>query len=255
MKQRMTLMLVLAVALSAGAAAVHADSHTDAPEFLAQTYHVRVLPGHALEFENAYKEHLEMHKAAGDPLATHVWEVIAGKDVGTYYVRSQGFTWADMDNVTEIPGDREHIMESVAPHIKKLSSMVSEMIPKVSNWPADYAVPKMVEVTMFTLDYEHTDDFFYGMQRLHEIIAENDIPYTYSWSKIVLGGEGAQLYLSMPRNSWAEFKEPTPSLWKVAAEVMGKREAEELRAKIGAAIESEENFVVVLRDDLSYTPK
>jgi hypothetical protein len=247
-------MIVATVGLF-GTAVATADSHGDAPEFLAQTYHVEVLPGHGLDFEKAYKKHLEMHVEAGDPTEIHVWEVIVGKNLGSYYIRSQGFTWAEMDTSTEVPNDREHIMETVSPHISSLSSMISEMMPKVSNWPADYGVPNMVEVTMFSLDYEQIDDFFYGMHKLHSIIMEHEIPYTYSWSKIVVGGEGAQVYLSMPRMSWSEFKEPSPSLWEVAAEAMGKRESEELRAKIGAAIESEMNFVVIHRADLSYMPE
>jgi len=248
-------MVVCVAVVLCGPVVVGADEHSEASEFLAQTYHVRVLPGHALAFEKAYDEHLEMHREAGDPEEIHVWEVISGKDVGSYYIRSQGFTWAEMDEYTEVPNDREHIMEKVSPHIESLSSMISEVMPKLSSWPADYGQPKMVEVSVFTLDYEHMDDFFYGMHRIHTIISENELPYTYSWSKIAVGGEGGHLYLSMPRTSWAEFKEPSPNLWEVAAEVMGKRESEELRNRIGTAIESEESFVVVHRPDLSYVPE
>jgi hypothetical protein len=247
--------MALAVCLAVGAVVVQADEHTDAPEFLAQTYHVKVLPGHVMEFEAAFKKHQEMHRAAGDPWARHAWVVVAGKNVGTYYFRTHGLTWAMMDEETDVRDDQQDVMENLMPHIKHLSNQVSELMPKVSNWPADYGVPKMMEVSMFTLDYQHMDDFFYGMHKLHTIIADSELPYTYSWWKVVIGGEGAQVYLSMPRNSWSEFKEPSPSLWEIAAEVMGKRESEELRAKLGNAIESEESFVVMYRPDLSYVPE
>jgi hypothetical protein len=255
MKRATVLMTATLLFLAFGAAGVQADEHTDEPEILAQTYHVKLLPGHGLEFETAYKKHLEMHRAADDPQEFHTWEVIVGKNVGSFYIRTNSLTWARMDEGIEIPDDREDLMETVSPHIKSVSGMVSEMMPKVSNWPADYGIPKMVEVTMFTLDYDHLDDFFYGMNKIHEMIAEHEIPYTYAWNKVVVGGQGAQLYLSMPRGSWSEFKEPSPSLWEVAAEAMGKRESEDLRKRIGAAIESEESFVVVHRPDLSYVPK
>lgn len=170
-------------------------------------------------------------------------------------LRAGDLTWAGMDLETEIPDDREHIMKEVSPHIKSLSGMVSEMIPTVSNWPADYGVPKMVEVTMFSLDHAKMDDFFHGMHKIHEMIVDKELPHTYAWSKVVVGASGAQVYLSMPRKSWSEFKEPSPGLWDVAAEVMGKREADELRARIGAAIESQESFVVAHRSDLSYVPE
>jgi len=241
--------------LTMGSISVQADHHEDSPEILAQIFHVKIQPGHALDFEKAVKKHQELHKAAGDPHSSHAFEVVAGKNVGSIYFRTGNLTWAMMDEMVEIPNDRQDVMESISPHMKSFSSMISEMMPKASNWPADYGVPKMVEVTMFTLDYEHMEDFFYGIHKIHQMIVEKDLPYTYSWNKVVVGGSGAQVYLSMPRKNWSEFKEPSPDLWQVAAEVMGKREAGELRAKIGAAIKSEESFVVAFRPDLSYMPE
>jgi len=41
------------VLMAMGAVGVQADHHEDIPEILAMTYHVKVLPGHGLEFENA----------------------------------------------------------------------------------------------------------------------------------------------------------------------------------------------------------
>lgn len=40
------------------------------------------------------------------------------------------------------------------------------------------------------------DDFFYGMHKIHQMIVENDLPDTYSWSKVVVGGSGAQVFVS-----------------------------------------------------------
>jgi hypothetical protein len=237
------------------AIAVQADEHDKGDEHLAMTYRVEVLPGHALGFEKAYKEHLEMHAEAGDPMAREVWEQVAGEGVGTYFIRAAGLTWADMDAGIQIPNDREHIMTAVSPHIENLTGHISEYMMTLSNWPVDYGQPKMLDVTVFNLDYAHIDDFFYGMQKIHQMIVEHDIPYAYAWSKVVVGADGVQLSLSMPRMSWSEFKEPSPSLWEVAAQVMGKREADDLRATIGAAIASEKNFVVVYREDLSYVPE
>ncbi|MEE4273341.1 MAG: hypothetical protein V2I67_16825 [Thermoanaerobaculales bacterium] len=62
-------------------------------------------------------------------------------------------------------------------------------------------------------------------------------------------------YRSLPRGSSAEFQNPSPSLWKVAAKVVGMGASEELRATIGAAIESEGSVVIVHRPDLSYLPE
>jgi len=41
--------------------------------------------------------------------------------------------------------------------MKSFSNMISQMMPKVSNWPADYGMPKMVEVTNRSI--EETSDW------------------------------------------------------------------------------------------------
>ena len=61
-----------------------------------------------------------MHHDAGDPQARTVWEVVSGRDVGSFYLRAGDLTWAGMDLETEIPDDREHIMKEVSPHIKSV---------------------------------------------------------------------------------------------------------------------------------------
>ena len=43
-----------------------------------------------------------------------------------------------------------------SPHMKSFSNMISQMMPKVLNWPADYGMPKMVEVTNRSI--EETSD-------------------------------------------------------------------------------------------------
>ena len=53
MKTTRTWAVAGVVLMALGAIGVQADHHEDIPEILAMTYHVKVLPGHGLEFENA----------------------------------------------------------------------------------------------------------------------------------------------------------------------------------------------------------
>jgi hypothetical protein len=55
-----------------GSTVASADSHSDAPEILAQTDHVQVLPGHGLDFEKAYTEPVKMHAEAGSSWVVNI---------------------------------------------------------------------------------------------------------------------------------------------------------------------------------------
>ena len=77
MKRSTVWTLTMAIVTTLGVMAVQADEHTDGPEILAQIYKVKVLPGHALNFEKALKKHQQMHRDAGDPWERHAWVVVA----------------------------------------------------------------------------------------------------------------------------------------------------------------------------------
>jgi len=224
------------------------------PEMLAKVYTVDLMPGHQMEFESAMKEHMEMHRQAQDPWTRHAWVVVAGENVGRYYLRSAWHSWAGLDDEVEVPNDQEHVATAISPHIEAMSTQVSQMMPKLSNWPVDPGVPEMVEVNVFNLKYDGVEDFFHVVKKIHAMIQEQEMPLHYSWSEIVVGGSGPQFFLAMPRSGWADFKPPEPGIWAKAAEVYGETEAKMMRAMIAGAIESEEHFVAMFRPDLSYIP-
>ena len=139
--------------------------------------------------------------------------MVAGENIGRYYFRSFGHTWASLDDGADVPNDQEHLRTAVSPHIHNISSMVTEWMMKMSRWPEGPETPKMVEVTVFTLDYAHADDFFHVIKKIHGMIGEKELPLQYSWGRVAVGGSGMQLTLAIPRSGWADFEPPKPGIW------------------------------------------
>ena len=253
MKRNLRILVVLPVLMMC-AMPMWAEEGEELPEMLAMVYVVDVMPGHQMEFEDAFKEHMEMHRQAQDTWARHAWVVVAGQNLGRYIIRSAWHTWESLDNEVEVPNDQEHVATALSPHIDNLSSMVSQAMPKLSNWPEDLGVPKMVEVNVFNLEYDGVEDFFHVVKKIHTMILEQEMPLHYSWSEVVVGASGPQITLVMPRSGWADFKPRDPGIWAMAEEVYGETEAKMMRAMIGDAIESEEHFVAMFRPDLCLIP-
>ena len=248
----MTIMMVVLLVVAAPAPGQEAAAPQGS---LAMTYVVDLLPGHQVAFEEGFKAHLAMHAEAQDPWNLETWVVVAGKNVGRYYVRSFGHTWASLDEETDIPNDQEQWNAAVMPHVQHLSSMVTEWMTNLSRWPEGPEPPKMADLTTFTVDYAHADDFFLVIKKMHQMIGDKNLPLQYSWGRVEVGGSGLQMTLAIPLSGWADFEPPKPGLWEVAEEVFGDTETEMLRSMFRDAILAEDNFVVAYRSDLSYMPE
>lgn len=253
MSRRFAMFLMVSVLL-VGVAPVSGQEAAAPQGSLAMTYAVDVLPGHQAAFEEGYAAHMKLHAEAGDPWQRETWMVVAGEHVGRYYMRSFGHSWASLDDEAEVPNDVEHLESAVMPHVHHLSSMVVEWMPQMSRWPEGPEPPKMVDVTMFTLDYGGVEDFFLVAKKMHSMIGDKALPLQYAWGEVVVGGSGVQLILAMPRSGWSDFEPPKPGIWQVAEEVYGATEGRMMRAMIGEAIKDEQNYVVQYRPDLSYVP-
>jgi len=253
MRSLRVLAVVFLVCLVAGV--VLAQNDEKPPESLAWIYHVTVKSGHEMEFEKGLAAHMNLHKEAGDPWERMVWMAVTGDEVGSYYIRSGNHTWADFDNETEIPGDREHLMEHVMPHAASVSSAISEWARDVTRWPEDYGMPKMIELTVFHLRPGGWRPFYHAVEKIHSMIEEKDLPMNYSFNWTVSGGSDSEMTLAVPHKSWADFKPMEQSFWGAMEEVYGDYESDVLRKMLDKSVASSESFIVVARPDLSVMPE
>lgn len=255
MRRVMMMAVAAVVAFVVTAPAAAGEGAAAEKPWITKTYKVYVSPGEAMAFDAAMREHMALHKKAGDPQGMMAYQVVNGKHNGLTLFRQSVHGWAGFDEEMKIDGDEEHLMTKVLPHVKHVSSHIGIWQGQISRWPEELMAPKLVDVTVFDLTYAGMKDFMHAVKKLHEVIGEKGADWHYSWEMIVNGANGPRMVLAIPHENWADFAEPSPSMWQMAEEVLGEYEAQQLREAIGASIAHEESFVVALRPDLSYMPE
>ena len=251
-------MIIVGMTVCAIAMPIFADDEEKASPIVAKNHFVTVNPGQALEFEAAYKGHLEWHANKNDTWYWHTWQVVNGKRLGQYIVRTGHHTWADFDEHAQFSmEDSAHYEENVSDYVKKISSNMVVAAPDISKWPDDYGMPTMVDVNVFQVSNEYSRAFYHTMKKIHNAIVEKEIPFTYAWSFVASGGEGPgpTWVMVFPFKSWAEYGASwEPAFWKLVEEVYGDYETDLIRKLMNKAIVHQENYMAAYRADLSYNP-
>ena len=251
-------MFLIAMTVFAIAAPLMAQDEEKPPSSVAKNHFVNANPGQALEFEAAYKGHLEFHANNNDSWYWHTWQVTSGQNFGQYIIRTGDHSWSDFDGRGDFgQQDYMHYLKNVSAYVKKVTSNMVVGVPSLSNWTNDYGLPKMVDVTVFQVHSEYDQAFSHTIQKIHKAIVEKEIPFTYMWSYVASGAEGAgpTWVLVFPFKSWTEYGESfIPTFWKMIEEVHGEYETDLIRKLLGKSIAHKENFMAEYREDLSYNP-
>jgi hypothetical protein len=79
-------------------------------------------------------------------------------------------------------------------------------------------------------------------------------PMTFSWYRLVSGGEGPQFVLAVDRASWADMEPAGKSLDAALAEKLGAQKAITLLTTIRESTRYTRSYLLRYRADLSYVP-
>jgi len=251
-------MFLIVMTVFAIAAPLMAQDEEMPPPMVAKNHFVTVNSGQTLAFEAAYKGHLEWHANKNDTWYWHTWQVSNGQNLGQYIIRTGDHPWSDFDEHAKFSvEDSAHYVQNVSQYVKKIDSNLVVSVPSLSNWPEDYGIPTMVEVSVFQVNREYGRAFYGAIKKLHEAIVEKEIPFTYSWAWVANGAEGPgpSWVLAIPMKSWAEYGQNMEvALWKMVEEVYGDYERDLIRKMWSKSVAHEESFIVSYREDLSYNP-
>ena len=247
--------ILIAMIIFAAAAPLMAQDDKP-PMMVAKSHFISVSPAQALDFEAAYTGHIQWHADMNDTWYWHTWQIVNGKNLGGYIMRTGNHQWSDWDEHAEFSeADGAHFWKNVAPFVQDISSVMLVSNLEISNWPADYGIPAMVDVTIFHLKGGYDRAFYSAAKKLHEAIVEKEMPFTYSWSSVVSGGDGPAMVLVFPYKSWADMgADMEVPFWKMIEEVYGEFETDMLRKMFPKSVSSQENFIAAYREDMSYNP-
>jgi len=222
---------------------------------LSMSHDVTAQPGHELQLEAWLKNHWTMHQAAGDPQHWTAWVHVTGKNSGMYSVRSTFAGWAELDKENGVDGDIEDVLTNMMPHVKHNVTKVTQWDLALSSRPDSVGTPNMVEITVFHLKPGSEGAFYHALGAVSSFLKGNeDIDWEWAWGHGVSGHNGATAVLAIPHENWASFADDGINMWKMLEKANGRIETDLLRDELTSSIKWQENYAVMHRPDLSYTP-
>lgn len=222
---------------------------------MARLFFVKVKTGEGADFAAALKKHSEWRKQQGDPWTWIVYQVVNGKNLGDYVIRSGDHSWSDFDDYEEfsIKGAPE-FYKAVGSHIKSVSSMITAGDTVNVDWPENPADVNLLSVITFNLKPGQVPAFRQAVNKYHTAIQENNRETYYSFAWNVNGAKGPSATLVIPYKNWADMQGPEESMREFMMRVLGEEDAQKLYEDFNSTFTSSESMIVRVRMDLSVIP-
>ena len=247
-------MRTVKLAVAALVAALFAFPATaDAQANKAQIYHLAPKQGAETGFEAALQNHAEWREKHDDPWTWHVYQIVQGKHLGHYIVRSGGHDWSEWDSYNQGFGQKagSHYAATVAPLVGKSKAYVEAVDTALVRWPEQMEHPKLISVDTYHLKPGGGEDWYGVAEGFHEAIVQEDAEgYRYAVSYPVAGSAGWARVVT-PQENWADFAPPERSSEELMNAVHGEEEAQEMLERFTNSFHSTHSMVVRYRPDLS----
>ena len=221
-------------------------------EEVARLYYIKPKSGMELQFEEAYKQHLDWLGQHGDRREWLTWQIETGERFGQYVVGTFRHRWEDFDARSELEvEERAAFSATVSPYIESVTSSFSLFRGDISRPSYFVAEALFREVLHFRLNIGRESDFYHVQRKIHEAIEKTDWPVGYGWHTLVSGGETPEFTLMLLRRDWADFKRPESSLEEILEKVYGREETSSLLRQLAQSVRHVHSEIWRLRRDLS----
>jgi len=191
--------LLLALCL---ASRVHAQSGGAAHFYL-----YRMQPGAAQPFEEAYRRHLDWHRAHHDPLSWYGWTIEDGERSGYFVDASVGQPFAAFDHRVDAAADGADFRTNVAPYAAPMGQPAYVLLRDASTGtPLEDLKPSAImQVTHVRVRYGMEARFERALAAARQAL--RDIPGAppHTWYRLVTGGDAAQYMLLVARDGRAGY--------------------------------------------------
>jgi hypothetical protein len=204
-------------------------------------------------FEAALKAHMELREANGDPWDWTFYQVVIGKEAGAYMARSSGHSWADFDGYfgSEFAETVDpHWAATVQPLIEDSYNLVDQSNAELSRLPESMDPYTLFNATVFHLKPDQIMAFTEAIGTYKQLIEDHDFSFYWVVQSQVAGTEGPTMALVGFAENWAEMAED-PALEEAMMEDLGEEAAMALMQQFSGAYHYSENYIVMLRPDLS----
>ncbi|WP_460218444.1 hypothetical protein [Psychroserpens sp. MEBiC05023] len=203
--------------------------------------------GHDANFTDGVKKWNKCYKDNGGKNTWNVWNRLQGK--GNVYVMSNRMNnWAEMDSKDAAASACGAIaISSIVPHIESAEYNTTRFMPDMSR-KANMEGMSIVWVTNFKVN--NSAAFNEVVKDVSSTIAKKEGDHRGYWYSI-MGGEGADYFVSSPFKDYADLDVDKDNVWKVYESVHGKAKTKEIRAKFNESLDDAWSYLYTLEEDLS----
>jgi len=220
---------------------------------LARVYTMVPKHGSGQALWEALKAHAAYRTQQGDPWTWRMYSVVNGKGLGNYVVRSGGHHWADFDAYDTASAKlnlSEHFNKTVQPHLAYVSSTINMDDDAHSHW-VDNDNYRLFSITRYAIIPGKIGQFETALGEIHKGLQKQKWAKSYAFVNVVNGASGPTRILVLPRENWANFEAPKPSVMQVLASEYGKDKTEDMLNRYGSSYSSAQSSVIRYLPELS----
>ena len=223
---------------------------------LAKVYYVKVKAGESGAFQTALKQHAQWRMDNGDPWSWNIYQVINGKNMGDFIIRSGGHSWADFDSYQDFnaKGSAE-FGKNVSPYIESITSNINAMDTTNVNWYPNNDEVNLVQVYAYKLKPGQGTAFYKAISEYGKAIKKENRKDYYGLIWSVNGGSELVAELVFPYKNWAEMEGPKEQWRDFTKRVLGEEKAKMVHDEFTNSYSDVYGFIVQLRRDLSVKGK
>jgi hypothetical protein len=222
---------------------------------LARMWVVVPKDGMSDQLEAAMKAHNAWRVENGDPWSWNTYHRVSGDELGNWYIRSPGHTYADLDAYRDSDFSErafEHWSANVDQYVADYSTHLSEYAPDISNELPDDGPFEYFWVYDYHIKPGMGRQFYAAAEKLSSTLKELNWPETWWFTWQLDGDHMPAMSLIIPSPDWAGFGEPEQSAFDTVSAAKGEAAATEMWADWYETIESVSSTVYHRHADMSF---
>jgi len=252
---RVTLCVMFVSLLALVAVSAASQEDQEEPGDVGQVHFVKPKAGETLQWEAAYKSHVEWHHSKNDTWSWPVWEIVTGARAGQYAIGTFFHHWKDLEHGDLGADDNAHARETLDRHTASSTMEVWRYRSGVSNPPKSDDTPAYAAVYYRLLKQGMTGTYTGAVRKINDAIVKADWGVGYYRNVHVNSGEEPMMVRWVARRTWEDFAPPALSFPRLLEDAYGKEEAAAINDALNRSIDRGWSEIWAYRPDLSYAPE
>lgn len=249
MTRTATLLVGLLVLLPAAPAGAQERSGT-----ITRWYLYTVRSGHDVQWEAAFREHVDWRRRQNDTWTWHTYVIVSGDRLGQYITMSADHAWADFD-AAGVSAHAADASSKLGPHVESLHGGFWSEIVDFSRPPESPPPFPLIQIIDYGVKPGKRAVFERNVAQFGEALDATGFPAAYLWFVKPHGGAAARTFTRIvPRANWAALEPGPRSSYDAMRATFGEDGLQAWVAAFGESVEWLTSEFWQYRPDLSYVP-